>query len=166
MARLHDSCLSTVNLGCCGQEAEQENEQLLSGRPHKLFIDGTRDPTERVAAQLGLDCYLLSHQSGLVGTDANGAISRLRFMLAHSGQQDGCMNAPHHQFQTKSSALKKRPGHSVRSILIDPPKPISPHEQQVGSDGYAASFRRFVCIRHCLRLRFFGVGRHDTAGSA
>lgn len=144
---LDDSYISTLSLILCGQDAVHDNEQFLAGGPHELCTDAIRDPTERLAAQLGLDWYLLSHKTGLVGTDANGAISRLRFMLAHSGQQEGYTNPPRHQSQTKSSALKQQPAHRVCSYLIEPPEPTSPHEQQAR---FAGSPQCNIILFHCF----------------
>lgn len=93
------------------------------------------DPTERVSARLGLDYKLLSHHTGLLGTDVNGAIARLRFMLAHSGCTGhlGATKVPQHQKLTTSAALKQRAKKLPDKLVLTIPTPPSKHEQQVSS---------------------------------
>ena len=114
-----------------GQDIAHECEQIPDGSPHLTGEEGFLDPTERLAAQLGLDWRLLSHKTGLLGTDANGATSRLRFMLAHLSQRNCYVHTPRHRSQTKSSALKQQMTKRAHVALIKPPEPASPHEQQV-----------------------------------
>ena len=91
------------------------------------------DPTERVSARLGLDYKLLSHYTGLLGTDVNGAVARLRFMLAHSGTTGhlGATKVPKHQTLTTSAALKQRVKKLPDKPVLTVPTPPSKHEQQV-----------------------------------
>jgi hypothetical protein len=90
------------------------------------------DPTERVAARLGLDYKLLSHYTGLLGTDVNGAVARLRFMLAHSHSRAFLgTKAPHHQSMTTSAALKQRERQIPEKSVLTIPTPPSKHQQQV-----------------------------------
>lgn len=99
------------------------------------------DPTESVSARLGLDYKLLSHHTGLLGTDVNGAVARLRFMLAHSGCT-GHLGAsvPKHQALTTSAALKQRAKkHQEKPVLVICTPP-SKHERQV---------RSFLCHHMC-----------------
>lgn len=93
------------------------------------------DPSERLAALLGLDYRLLSHHTGLMGTDTNGAISRLRFILAHCMMNSSftSMTQLHYHSQTECSSLKQRPKHNGLIAVSKPEEPRSPHERQVNS---------------------------------
>lgn len=100
------------------------------------------DPTERVSARLGLDYKLLSHFTGLLGTDVNGAVARLRFMLAHSGCSGhlGATKLPNHQTLTTSAANKQRAKKQPYNLVLTVPTPPSKHEQQV---------RSYFCYHAC-----------------
>lgn len=125
------SAYVVLDLDCGGQDIAHESEQIPEGSPRLTGEEGFLDPTERLAAELGLDWRLLSHKTGLLGTDANGATSRLRFMLAHLPQPNCYSHSPRHRSQTKSSALKQQRPKRAHVALIKPPEPASPLEQQV-----------------------------------
>jgi hypothetical protein len=99
--------------------------------PSNLEKDDLSDPTEAIAARLGLDQSLLAHNTGLSGNDARGALARLRFALAHpSTHACGSVElTPHHQVTTKAATLKQRERAAVP--LFTAPSPMSPHLQQV-----------------------------------
>jgi hypothetical protein len=89
------------------------------------------DPTEQLAVQLGLDYRLLSHHTGLLGTDVNGAVARLRFMLAHPGYHGSFgVKPPHHQKLTSSATLKRRYKRKPDVPVLQLPTPPTAHEQQ------------------------------------
>eukprot|EP00892_Ulva_mutabilis_P008412 jgi/Ulvmu1/5943/UM026_0065.1 len=94
---------------------------------------GNGDPTERIASELGLNHHMLSHHTGLLGTDANGALSRLRFILARCGPEAilTSMKPKQHRSHTHCSALKQHPKQSAVSVVLEPPGPASPHIHQI-----------------------------------
>jgi hypothetical protein len=93
--------------------------------------DSSTDPTEVLSSQLGLDPAFLSHNTGLRGNDARGALARLRFALAHPATHvtGNVHMAPHHQASTEAATLKKRERPVVSMFAV--PTPRSPHLQQV-----------------------------------
>jgi hypothetical protein len=98
--------------------------------PASITVFST-DPTEVLSGKLGLDPAFLSHNTGLRGNDARGALARLRFALAHPATHvTGSVHlAPHHQATTEAAMLKKRERPIVPMFSV--PTPRSPHLQQV-----------------------------------
>jgi hypothetical protein len=127
------SCESTLSCTCIKISLLQVESLLPQASEAEAAFPELSDPTERVAARLGLDYKLLSHHTGLLGTDVNGAVARLRFMLAHSGSSAflGAGKVPKHQALTTSAALKQRAKKVPDKPVFTIPTPPSKHEQQV-----------------------------------
>jgi len=112
-----------------------ETSDFLSGNLVNVPPVELNDPTERLAAQLELDHHLLSNHTGLMGTDVNGALSRLRFIITRCTAKGSLATTkpPQHQSQTKSSVLKQLPRGKAGLSLHHPPQAVSPYEHEVCS---------------------------------
>ncbi|GFR50094.1 hypothetical protein Agub_g12239 [Astrephomene gubernaculifera] len=111
------------------QEAELDDNSSHRGSGARVEASDDRplwesitDPTERLAVALGLDPLVLPMHTGALTSDSAGAISALRFALAHPLVEADDGLAPHPRYATTTTAaqLKRKPRRPMAAQRLAP----------------------------------------------